>query len=64
MGVKSTLTCTSALGSDGPEQGGGLMWMSGRLTTASWPRERGCSGSEMVDIKSMKRQLRDPYRVW
>ncbi len=33
---------------------GGLTWMSGRLTTASEPRERGCSGSEMVAIRSVR----------
>lgn len=30
------------------------MWMSGRLTTAREPRERGCSGSEMVEMRSME----------
>ena len=30
----------------------GLMWMSGRLMTDSEPRVRGCSGSDMVEIKS------------
>ena len=29
------------------------MWMSGRETTASEPRDRGCSGSEMVEIRSI-----------
>ena len=28
------------------------MCMSGRLTTAREPRERGCSGSEMVEMRS------------
>ena len=30
----------------------GLIEMSGRETTAKEPRERGCSGSEMVEIRS------------
>jgi len=29
------------------------MWISGRLTTAREPRERGCSGSEMVEMRSV-----------
>lgn len=29
-----------------------LIWMSGNDTTAREPRERGCSGSEMVEIRS------------
>ncbi len=32
----------------------GRMWMSGRLTTAREPRERGCSGSEIVEIRSVR----------
>ena len=35
----------------------GLIWMSGRFTTAREPRERGCSGSEMVDMRSI-------YTTW
>lgn len=31
----------------------GLMWISGRFTTAREPRERGCSGSEMVEMRSV-----------
>jgi hypothetical protein len=31
---------------------GGCIRISGRLTTASDPRDRGCSGSEMDDIRS------------
>lgn len=31
---------------------GGWMWISGRFTTAREPRDSGCSGSEMDDIKS------------
>ena len=34
-------------------EAGGRMWMSGRLTTANEPRESGCSGSEMGEIKSI-----------
>ena len=30
----------------------GAIWMSGRLTTAREPRERGCSGSEIVEMRS------------
>jgi len=31
----------------------GAMWMSGRETTAREPRDRGCSGSEIVEIRSL-----------
>jgi hypothetical protein len=31
---------------------GGCMWISGRLTTAREPRESGCSGSEMDEMRS------------
>lgn len=31
---------------------GGVMEMSGRFTTESEPRERGCSGSQIVEIRS------------
>jgi hypothetical protein len=31
---------------------GGMMRISGRLTTAREPRERGCSGSEIVEMRS------------
>jgi hypothetical protein len=30
----------------------GVICISGRFTTAREPRDSGCSGSEMVDIKS------------
>jgi len=30
----------------------GAMWMSGSETTASEPRDSGCSGSEMVEMRS------------
>lgn len=33
-------------------RGGGVMWMSAKLTTAREPRERGCSGSEIVEMRS------------
>jgi hypothetical protein len=34
--------------------GDGEMWISGKLTTASEPKESGCSGSEMVEMRSMR----------
>lgn len=34
------------------EEEEGERWMSGRLTTAREPRERGCSGSEIGAIRS------------
>ncbi len=30
----------------------GVRWMSGRLTTESEPRDKGCSGSEICEIRS------------
>jgi len=48
VGVISTRTVRS--GEDGEESG--AMWISGRLTTEREASERGCSGSEMVDIRS------------
>ena len=48
VGVTSTVTVL--IGDARPL--GGEMWMSGRDTTANEPRLRGCSGSEMVDIRS------------
>lgn len=36
----------------GVRAGGGERKMSARLTTAREPRERGCSGSEMVEMRS------------
>lgn len=52
VGVISTSTVLMrALGDEG-----GLMWMSGRFTTAREPRESGCSGSEIVDMRSASGQ--------
>ena len=48
VGVISTTTVL--MGERG--EVGGLMWMSGRLTTAREPSDSGCSGSEMVDMRS------------
>lgn len=50
VGVISTSTRVkvSVLG----RAGEGVIWMSGKLTTASDPRVRGCSGSEMVEMRS------------
>jgi hypothetical protein len=36
---------------------GGCIWMSGRLTTASEPSERGCSGSEIDEMRSEMPQV-------
>lgn len=47
VGVISTNTCDIA-----ERFGLSVTFMCGRLTTASSPRLRGCSGSEMVDIRS------------
>lgn len=58
VGVILTSTWVRVFGSAFAE-GVGVMAMSGRLTTASCPREIGCSGSEILDIKSVKRQLPD-----
>ena len=53
VGVISTTTVlTWDCGEDGC-----LMWMSGRFTTASDPKDKGCSGSEILEIKSNSRQL-------
>lgn len=48
VGVMRTVTVISSVG-EGLE---GVMKTSARLTTAREPRERGCSGSEMVEIRS------------
>jgi hypothetical protein len=51
VGVISTVTVRSGeLGFCGSE---GVMAMSGRETTASEPRDIGCSGSEIVEIRSV-----------
>jgi len=51
VGVISTSTVISSSRALGVP-GGGEMCMSARLTTAKEPRDSGCSGSEMVDIRS------------
>lgn len=48
VGVIST---TTVLMEDRGETGGRI-WISGRFTTASEPSDRGCSGSEMVEMRS------------
>lgn len=58
VGVILTSTCVKVLGSAATE-GEGVMWMSGRFTTASWPSDSGCSGSEIVEMRSAKRQSSD-----
>jgi hypothetical protein len=52
VGVIRTVTVWR--GEDGMCGRVGLMEISGRETTASSPRERGCSGSEMDLIRSGK----------
>lgn len=56
VGVNSTVTVLRT-SSSGPLPGTGVgwTWMSARLTTASWARVRGCSGSEMVAIRSVQK---------
>jgi hypothetical protein len=49
VGVSSTVR--RFRGEDVPSRSGD-MCMSGRLTTAREPSERGCSGSEIGDIRS------------
>jgi hypothetical protein len=56
VGVIST---TTVLMEDCGETGG-RMRMSGRLTTASEPSDSGCSGSEMVEMRSVT--LQSAYR--
>lgn len=57
VGVISMRTVTMVLGEGTtPGIGAGVMWMSGRLMTESWPRETGCSGSEMVEMRSEDQQ--------
>lgn len=51
VGVMRTVTVRRGEVRSGFEDRG-AMWMSGRETTASEPRDRGCSGSEMVEIRS------------
>ena len=49
VGVISTTTVLM----DESGEVGGRMWMSGKFTTASDPSERGCSGSEIVEMRSV-----------
>jgi hypothetical protein len=51
VGVISTTTVLM----DESGEDGGRMCMSGKLTTASEPSESGCSGSEMVEMRSVMR---------
>lgn len=51
VGVTSTVTFRS--GDEGLFERAGVIEMSGSDTTASSPRGIGCSGSEMVDIRSV-----------
>jgi hypothetical protein len=46
------VTSTSTVLIDEWGELGGWMWISGKFTTASEPSERGCSGSEMDEIRS------------
>ena len=52
VGVISTRTLVKVLVLG--RAGDGLICMSGRLTTASEPRVRGCSGSEIVEMRSRR----------
>ena len=55
VGVMRTVSVVS--GDDGPLSGNvGLRKMSGRLTTESEPRVNGCSGSEMLEMRSVEAQ--------
>lgn len=55
VGVMRTVSVVS--GDDGPLSGNvGLRKMSGRLTTESEPRVNGCSGSEMLEMRSVQAQ--------
>ena len=51
VGVSRTVAFVRC-GEDGWEDGEEEILMSGRLTTAREPRERGCSGSEIGAIRS------------
>lgn len=53
VGVTKTVTFRS--GDDGLLGRAGVIKISGRDTTASSPKERGCSGSDMVDIRSIQK---------
>lgn len=52
VGVMRTVTVRS--GEEGLEGREGLIEMSGRETTARAPREIGCSGSEIEEIRSIE----------
>jgi hypothetical protein len=54
VGVISTATWTIVFGEGAPREGEGVMWMSGRLMTDNCPRETGCSGSDIVEIRSIR----------
>ena len=56
VGVMRTVTVRR--GEEGLSGREGAMWMSGRETTARAPREMGCSGSVIVDIRSRSLQRR------
>lgn len=62
VGVISTSTVCSASGAARAE-GGGVMWMSARLMTESCPSVWGCSGSEMVEIKSASVLRRQSFEL-
>lgn len=51
VGVMRTVTVRS--GEEGLEARVGAMAMSGRFTTPREPSERGCSGSHMVEMRSI-----------
>lgn len=52
VGVMRTVTVMRDVADVVGDEGEGEMKTSARLTTAREPRERGCSGSEMVDMRS------------
>lgn len=55
VGVMRTVSVVS--GDDEPLSGNvGAREISGRLTTESEPRVRGCSGSEMLEMRSVREQ--------
>ena len=55
VGVMRTVSVVS--GDDEPLSGNvGVREMSGRLTTESEPRVRGCSGSEILEMRSVQAQ--------
>lgn len=55
VGVMRTVRVVS--GDDEPLSGNvGVREISGRLTTESEPRVRGCSGSEMLEMRSVREE--------